>query len=79
MTLKNRRRFLQSLSSLPLLGSLPGFNSAFGASTKRDYFKEMNLRPFINAGEPYTKTSRTDAAQGVVPCRATPEIGSDVG
>lgn len=50
----NRRRFLQSLSSLPVLGSLFSSRSLSGAPTKRDYFPELKLRPFINAGEPYT-------------------------
>ena len=57
MTVPNRRRFLQGLSSLPLLGSLASRTSAWGASTRRDYFKELNIRPFINAGEPYTTLS----------------------
>jgi len=47
----NRRTFLQVFSGLPLVGSLAG------AVPRRDYFKEMNIRPFINAGEPYTTLS----------------------
>ena len=47
----NRRRFLEIVSGLPLIGG------AIGASTlpavtalaaKRDYFREMGIRPFIN-------------------------------
>jgi L-seryl-tRNA(Ser) seleniumtransferase len=30
---------------------------ALGATPRRDYFKEMNIRRFINAGEPYTALS----------------------
>ena len=53
----NRRRFLQRLSSIPLLGGFAPVSSALGATTRPDYFKEMNIRPFINAGEPYTTLS----------------------
>jgi len=45
----NRRRFLQTVSTVPLLG-----NSASAAVTKRDYFKELGIRPFINAAGTYT-------------------------
>ena len=53
----NRRRFLQGLPSLPLLGSFASIKTVFGATTRRDYFKEMKIRPFINAAEPYTALS----------------------
>ncbi len=45
----NRRRFLQTVSAMPLLGS-----SGKAAVVKRDYFKELNIRPFINAAGTYT-------------------------
>ena len=45
----NRRRFLQGMTALPLVGR-PGF----AASVKRDYFKELGVRPFINAAGTYT-------------------------
>ena len=45
----NRRRFLQGLSSLPLMAA-PGS----AAVAKRDYFKELGIRPFINAAGTYT-------------------------
>src|SRR5713226_2659230 len=45
----NRRRFLQGISSLPLLAA-PGH----AATVKRDYFKELGIRPFINAAGTYT-------------------------
>ena len=45
----NRRRFLQTVSAMPLLGS-PGK----AATVKRDYFKELDIRPFINAAGTYT-------------------------
>lgn len=53
----NRRRFLQGLSSLSLLGIPASAGRVFGATPKRDYFKELNIRRFINAGEPYTALS----------------------
>ena len=45
----NRRRFLQGLSSLPLMAT-----SSTAATIKRDYFKELGIRPFINAAGTYT-------------------------
>src|SRR5437660_1725179 len=44
----NRRRFLQGLSCAPLLGR------AHAAKTKRDYFNELGVRPFVNAAGTYT-------------------------
>ena len=46
----NRRRFLQGLSSLPLMAT----TSSSAAPVKRDYFKELGIRPFINAAGTYT-------------------------
>ena len=45
----NRRRFLQTVSGLPFLGK-----PALGSAVKRDYFKELGVRPFINAAGTYT-------------------------
>jgi len=45
----NRRRFLQGISSLPLLAT-----PSAAATVKRDYFKELGLKPFINAAGTYT-------------------------
>src|SRR5712692_5250691 len=45
----NRRRFLQGLSSLPLMAT-----PSVAAAVKRDYFKELGIRPFINAAGTYT-------------------------
>ena len=54
----SRRHFLESISALPLIG---GFIGAGGASATvaaagggRDYFKELGIRPFINAAGTYT-------------------------
>src|SRR2546427_9737116 len=45
----NRRRFLQGISSLPLLAT-----PSAAATVKRDYFKELGIKPFINAAGTYT-------------------------
>jgi L-seryl-tRNA(Ser) seleniumtransferase len=45
----NRRRFLQGISAAPLAGSV-----SFAGPGKRDYFKELGLRTFINAAGTYT-------------------------
>jgi L-seryl-tRNA(Ser) seleniumtransferase len=62
----NRRRFLGACSTAPLLGSFIGGNAmtasapaaaggaAAAAGGGRDYFREMGLRPFINAAGTYT-------------------------
>jgi uncharacterized pyridoxal phosphate-dependent enzyme len=54
-----RRRFVESLSTLPLVGGLlAGHGSAAEAAAApaagRDYFKELGVRPFINAAGTYT-------------------------
>ncbi len=46
----NRRTFLQAVSSLPLIGGKIGF----AATVKRDFYKELGIRPFINAAGTYT-------------------------
>ena len=45
----NRRRFLQGITALPLAGGV-----GLSASVRRDYFKELGVRPFINAAGTYT-------------------------
>ena len=50
----DRRSFMQILSTFPFLGGLVPYARAARVPVKRDYFKEMNIRPLINAGEPYT-------------------------
>src|SRR5262245_3625526 len=52
----DRRNFLQAMSSVPFIGGLFA-SRAIAAAPKpagRDYFKELNLRPFINAAGTYT-------------------------
>ena len=50
----DRRRFLQSLSSAPLVGGLFSGGRVFAAGPRRDFFKELGVRPFINAAGTYT-------------------------
>ena len=47
--MQNRRRFLQGLSSLPLMAT-----PSVASPVRRDYFKELGIRPFINAAGTYT-------------------------
>jgi uncharacterized pyridoxal phosphate-dependent enzyme len=50
-----RRSFIESLSTLPLVGGfLGGAAPAAAAPATRDYFKELGVRPFINAAGTYT-------------------------
>jgi D-glucosaminate-6-phosphate ammonia-lyase len=63
----NRRTFLQSLSSLPLVGGLFASTSAAAAATGgRDYFKELGVKPFINAAGTYTMLSSSLMGRDVV-------------
>jgi D-glucosaminate-6-phosphate ammonia-lyase len=55
----SRRRFLETMSAMPVLGSLIGGRTALAASAQthgaaRDYFRELGVRPFINAAGTYT-------------------------
>ena len=55
----SRRRFIESLSTLPLVGgflagSAPAARAAAPAAAGRDYFKDLGVRPFINAAGTYT-------------------------
>src|SRR5215212_8804104 len=52
----NRRRFIQTLSSVPFIGGLftPDATAAVAKPNGRDYFKELNVRPFINAAGTFT-------------------------
>lgn len=58
----SRRRFLESLSTLPVVGGLVGSGALVSASEQgrtvaapgRDYFSELGVRPFINAAGTYT-------------------------
>jgi L-seryl-tRNA(Ser) seleniumtransferase len=55
----SRRRFLEIVSGLPVVGGVIGADilptaAAAAAIGKRDYFREMGVRPFINAAGTYT-------------------------
>ena len=54
----SRRRFLENFSTLPLVGGLAaGAAPAAAAAARRagrDYFRELGVRPFINAAGTYT-------------------------
>src|SRR6476469_226981 len=61
-----RRRFIESLSTLPIVGGFiagaapsaeaaaPAVAAAAAAAAGRDYFKELGVRPFINAAGTFT-------------------------
>jgi uncharacterized pyridoxal phosphate-dependent enzyme len=53
-----RRRFLETLPALPLAGGALGAGSPASAAVAvargRDYFRELGVRPFINAAGTYT-------------------------
>jgi len=55
----SRRHFLERISALPLVGGFIGAGTAPAAAAPgreagRDYFREMGVRPFINAAGTYT-------------------------
>jgi L-seryl-tRNA(Ser) seleniumtransferase len=53
----SRRRFLETMSALPLVGGMIAGRPAAAAAAvagSKDYFREMGLRPFINASGTYT-------------------------
>jgi uncharacterized pyridoxal phosphate-dependent enzyme len=52
----SRRRFLESVSAVPLVGGLIGASAkpVAAAAARRDYFRELGIRPFINAAGTYT-------------------------
>ena len=54
--MRNRRSFLQAMSGLPVLGGLFASRavSTSTAAAGRDFFKELGVRPFINAAGTYT-------------------------
>jgi hypothetical protein len=53
----NRRRFLEMVSGLPLVGDAIGATTlpaVTALAAKRDYFRDPGVRPFINAAGTYT-------------------------
>jgi L-seryl-tRNA(Ser) seleniumtransferase len=49
-----RRRFLQGKLALPFFGTWLSRARAAATPATRDFFKELKVRPFINAAEPFT-------------------------
>lgn len=53
--MSTRRNFIQAVSSLPFVGGmLSATTLAMTKGNGRDYFKELGVRPFINAAGTYT-------------------------
>src|SRR5262245_38674815 len=55
----SRRHFLETLSSMPLVGGFIGASAlpvaaVAAAGKNRDYFRDLGVRPFINADGTYT-------------------------
>jgi L-seryl-tRNA(Ser) seleniumtransferase len=50
----DRRGFLKGKLSLPLLGGWFSARRAAASPVRRDFFKELGVRGFINAAEPFT-------------------------
>ena len=50
----NRRKFIQAMSSLPFIGQFMTSSSVEAATVNRDFFKELGVRPFINAAGTFT-------------------------
>ena len=74
----NRRRFLEALSGLPFLGRMGVPALGAGAATLlpveaaakggRDYFRELGVRPFINASGTYTAMTASLMPPEVMDC-----------
>ena len=67
----SRRKLLKSMSSLPLVGGLFGTGLVASGSTpakvvRRDYFKELGVRTFINAAGTYTAMTASQMPQEVL-------------
>jgi len=61
----DRRRFLQRVASLPVLGAvMPEAVSAEASS--HDYFRELGIRTFINAAGTYTTLTASLMPPGVM-------------
>jgi D-glucosaminate-6-phosphate ammonia-lyase len=66
----SRRRFLESLSSLPLVGGLVGAGlmpaASVAAKGRRDLLRELGVRPFINASGTFTAMTASLMPEEVV-------------
>src|SRR5688500_14649205 len=65
----SRRRFLENLSALPVVGGVvaasPGAAEA-ARNGRRDYFRDLGVRPFINAAGTYTAMTASLMPEEVV-------------
>jgi hypothetical protein len=55
----NRRRFFEFLGTLPGAGLLASPLSAAAKPATKDYFRELGVKPFINAAGTYTAMTST--------------------
>ncbi len=67
----SRRRFLESISGLPFVGGLAGAGllpvaGSAAARGKRDLFRELGVRPFINASGTFTAMTASLMPEEVV-------------
>ena len=70
----SRRRFLESISTLPLIGGFIAAGAAGGTvaaaaaavPARRDFFRELGIRPFINAAGTYTAMTASLMPEDVV-------------
>ena len=65
----SRRRFLETASSLPVVGGIAaaGTGAAEAASKgSADYFRDLGVRPFINAAGTYTAMTASLMPQEVL-------------
>ena len=64
----SRRHFLESLGSLPVVKAFTGTPTPLAAgpakTVGRDYFRELGVRPFINAADLHGHDRVADAARG---------------
>ena len=62
----SRRQFLESVSSLPLVGGLVAAGAAPAAAARRDLLRELGVRPFINAAGTFTAMTASLMPEEVV-------------
>ena len=64
----SRRRFLETISAVPVVGGFIGGTAtpAAAAARGRDYFRELGVRPFINAAGTYTAMTASLMPEEVV-------------
>ena len=73
-TMINRRKVIKNLASLPFIGAFLGSNTlsanpetaAVISNVRRDFFKELGLRTFINAAGTYTSMTGSLMSKEVI-------------